>query len=200
MKTFKNMASTKTLSLLQQSPGYSSFTLTLTDLLKQGTRPKDLLRAMEQVLTACAEDLANAENLPTTDSVSSKVSLKVPSHHPRFQSSVSFNKMTPSQDSQNSGISRKKQYRRDNPMSMSLTNFSEFSHIKSSSTFSKAPKTTRTEVVSPGPATYHCRVSLISVNSPTIPRGGKRVELAKKEVVPGPGAYKPMHYAKSRRS
>jgi hypothetical protein len=190
------MKSPKTLSLLQQSPGYPSFTQTITDLLKQGRCPKDLLGALEQVVTACACDLANDENLPTADSVSSKVSLKVPPHHNRYQSAVSFSKMTPSQDS----LSSKKKFRRDNPLSMSLTNLSELSHIKSPSTFTKAPTNTRTEVVSPGPATYHCRVSLISGNSSAIPRGGKRVELAKKEVSPGPGAYKPMHYAKSRRS
>mmetsp|Transcript_32495 Transcript_32495/g.56188 ORF Transcript_32495/g.56188 Transcript_32495/m.56188 type:complete len:201 (-) Transcript_32495:44-646(-) len=198
MKTFKNMKTNDTSRKLLTEAGFTELKKHASELLRKGYEPTALAKAFEQMVTSATKEIENAENLPTADSVSSRVSLKLPSQSSRNPSLTSFAKLH-TEDSKQSKTARLRQSRKDNPLSKSLSSFSEFSHISIGASFGKASKGVKfNEISAPGPATYHCKVSLIQAHSPTIPKGGKRIEFAKKDPVPGPGSYKPMHYALSR--
>ncbi|CAG9320983.1 unnamed protein product [Blepharisma stoltei] len=78
---------------------------------------------------------------------------------------------------------------------------SEFSHINSPGTFSKEKrKLTESKVSSPGPGYYDYNEQKVRSKSPcaVIPKGGKRMDFAKKTETPAPTDYCPLRYFLSR--
>lgn len=180
---------------LQKDPSFVILTKAVSDLLKKGYEPKALMHAFELTVMASAANIENAENLPTTDSETPRAVLKLRENPSTNPSIASFEKEVPFEGMRLSKSSRSKQSNGISSLFRSLGNLSEFSHIKNGATFAKAQKPVKDKNQdTPGPATYRCKVTLKSATSPTFPKGGKRVNFAKQDPVPGPGTYRPMHY------